>query len=131
MSKTKQRGCPVGVLYTYPKYRTAIGVSVPHMATIGMEVVLYISAWGLCVARFDRQGNAKASEREASDSAGLHAFLCLEVIYPTFCPPCLLLHLGQVSLQNNSPQFVQILNIFIIVFICKDIRYNVFLYGSV
>jgi hypothetical protein len=44
------------------------------MATIGMEVVLYISAWGLCVARFDRQGNAKASEREASDSAGLHAF---------------------------------------------------------
>ena len=79
LSKTKQRGCPVGVLYTYPKYRTAIGVSVPHMATIGMEVVLYISAWGLCVARFDRQGNAKASEREASDSAGLHAFLCLEV----------------------------------------------------
>ena len=74
LSKTKQRGCPVGVLYTYPKYRTAIGVSVPHMATIGMEVVLYISAWGLCVARFDRQGNAKASEREASDSAGLHAF---------------------------------------------------------
>ena len=62
------------MLYTYPKYRTAIGVSVPHMATIGMEVVLYISAWGLCVARFDRQGNAKASEREASDSAGLHAF---------------------------------------------------------
>ena len=44
------------------------------MATIGIEVVLYISAWGLCVARFDRQGNAKASEREASDSAGLHAF---------------------------------------------------------
>ena len=68
------------MLYTYPKYRTAIGVSVSHMATIGIEVVLYISAWGLCVARFDRQGNAKASEREASDSAGLHAFLCLEVI---------------------------------------------------
>ena len=40
----------------------------------GAEVVLYISAWGLCVARFDRQGNAKDSEREASDSAGLHAF---------------------------------------------------------
>ena len=31
-------------------------------------------AWGLCVARFDRQGNAKASDREASNSAGLHAF---------------------------------------------------------
>ena len=46
----------------------------------GAEVVLYISGVGFCVARFDRQGNAKASEREASDSAGLHAFLCLEVI---------------------------------------------------
>ena len=68
------------MLYTYPKYRTAIGVSVPHMATIGIEVVLYISAWGLCVARFDKQGNILgASNREASDSAGLHAFLCLEV----------------------------------------------------
>ena len=78
LSKTKQRGCPVGVLYTYPKYRTAIGVSVPHMATIGMEVVLYISAWGLCVARFDKQGNILgASNREASDSAGLHAFFCV------------------------------------------------------
>ena len=64
----------MGVLYTYLKYRIAIGVSVHHVATIGIEVVLYISAWGLCVARFDRQGNAKASEREASDSAGLHAF---------------------------------------------------------
>ena len=50
------------------------------MATIGIEVVLYISAWGLCVARFDKQGNILgASNREASDSAGLHAFLCLEV----------------------------------------------------
>ena len=76
LSKTKQRGCPVGVLYTYPKYRIAIGVSI-LMVTNGIEVVLYISAWGLCVARFDRQGNAKASEREASDSAGLHAFFCV------------------------------------------------------
>ena len=69
------------MLYTYPQYCTAIGVSVLHVATIGMEVVLYISAWGLCVARFDKQGNILgASNREASDSAGLHAFLCLEVI---------------------------------------------------
>ena len=28
--KTKQRECPVGVLYTYLKYRTAIGVSVSY-----------------------------------------------------------------------------------------------------
>ena len=40
----------------------------------GAEVVLYISGVGFCVARFDRQGNAKASDREASNSAGLHAF---------------------------------------------------------
>ena len=45
------------------------------MATIGIVVVLYISAWGLGVARFDKQGNILgASNREASDSAGLHAF---------------------------------------------------------
>ena len=64
---------PLGVLYTCLKCRIAMSVSI-LMVTNGMEVVLYISAWGLCVARFDRQGNAKASEREASDSAGLHAF---------------------------------------------------------
>lgn len=52
------------------------------MVTNGIEVVLYISAWGLCVARFDDKGQQflGASESEASDSAGLHAFLCLEVI---------------------------------------------------
>lgn len=42
---------------------------------MGIEVVLYISAWGFGVARFDKQGNILgASERGASDSAGLHAF---------------------------------------------------------
>ena len=40
--------------------------------------MIYISAWGFGVARFDRQGNAKASEREASDSAGLHVFFMPE-----------------------------------------------------
>ena len=50
------------------------------MVTIGIEVVLYISAWGLCVARFDKQGNILgASNREASDSAGLHAFFVSEL----------------------------------------------------
>ena len=44
------------------------------MATIGIEVVLYISAWGLCVARLWHSGFARASRSEASDSAGLHAF---------------------------------------------------------
>ena len=56
------------------------------MATIGIEVVLYISAWGLCVARFDKQGNILgASNREASDSAGLHAFFVSELrLYPKY-----------------------------------------------
>ena len=58
LSKTKQRRCPVGVLYTYLKYHTAIGVYI-LMVTNGIEVVLYISAWGFCVARFDRMGNSQ------------------------------------------------------------------------
>ncbi|MBQ3554640.1 MAG: hypothetical protein IJA09_00285 [Bacteroidales bacterium] len=28
------------------------------IATIGVEEVLYIHAWGFCVARFDRHGNS-------------------------------------------------------------------------
>ena len=45
------------------------------LATIGIVGVLYISAWGFGVVRFDKQGNILgASNREASDSAGLHAF---------------------------------------------------------
>ncbi len=42
---------------------------------LGTEVVLYTYLRGaFCVARFDKVGNAKASERGASNSAGLHAF---------------------------------------------------------
>ena len=68
------------MLYTYPKYRTAIGVSVPHMATIGMEVVLYISAWGFCVARFDRMGNSQEPLIvKRATVQGFTLFLCLEV----------------------------------------------------
>ena len=47
------------------------------MATIGIVVVLYISAWGFALLVLLRWARGKASEREASDSAGLHAFLCL------------------------------------------------------
>lgn len=64
---------PRGVLYTYLKCRTAIGVSIHLIVSVGIEVVLSICV-GSCVARFDRMGNAKASGREASDSVGLHAF---------------------------------------------------------
>ena len=37
-------------------------------------VIIFISAWGLCVVRFDLQGNAKASMCEASNNAKFHAF---------------------------------------------------------
>ena len=40
-----------------------------HCRVVGIH-----TAWGSLVARSDRQGNAKASERGASDSAGLHVF---------------------------------------------------------
>ena len=62
LSKTKQRRCPVGVLYTYLKYQTAIRVFI-LMVTNGIEVVLYISAWGFGVARFYRVGNLPTSLR--------------------------------------------------------------------
>ena len=74
LSRTKQRECPVGVLYTYLKYRTAIGVSVHHVATIGIEVVLYISAWGSTLLVSAGWAMREALKSEASDSAGLHAF---------------------------------------------------------
>ena len=76
LSKTKQRECPEGVLYTCFCCCIAICASycvVPYGVMVRRLCYTY-PAWGLCVARFDRQGNAKASDREASNSAGLHAF---------------------------------------------------------
>ena len=64
------RGCVVHI----PQIPYSHWCILTSLATIGIVGVLYISAWGFGVARFDRQGNAKASEREASDNAGLHAF---------------------------------------------------------
>jgi hypothetical protein len=79
LSKTKQRRCPVGVLYTYLKCRIAISVSI-LMVTSGIEVVLYISAWGFCVARFDRMGNSQEPLIvKRATVQGFTLFLCLEV----------------------------------------------------
>ena len=62
-----------------PHCRIAIGVSVPSGSYWCRGRIIYISAWGLCVARFDKQGNILgASNREASDSAGLHVFFMSE-----------------------------------------------------
>lgn len=35
-------------------------------------IVIYISAWGFCVARFDKLGNAKASKRGTSNRYRFH-----------------------------------------------------------
>ena len=62
------------VCYIHTLYALiAIGVSV-HQWNYRFSGLLYISAWGFDVARFDLQGNPRASDRGASDSAGLHAF---------------------------------------------------------
>ena len=69
----------MGVLYTYLKYRIAISVSI-LMVTNGIEVVLYISAWGFCVARFDRMGNSQEPLIvKRATVQGFTLFLCLEV----------------------------------------------------
>ena len=48
--------------------------------TIGIGVVLYISAWGFGVARFDRQGNSYEPQGvERATVQGFTLFLCLEV----------------------------------------------------
>ena len=46
LSKTKQRECPVGVLYTYLKMPHSHWYIPTPLAHKGIEVVLYISAWG-------------------------------------------------------------------------------------
>ena len=75
-SETKQRECHKGVLFTCLCCCIAISASccVVSCGYMVWRLCYTYPAWGLCVARFDRQGNAKASDREASNSAGLHAF---------------------------------------------------------
>ena len=61
------------VCYIHTYYTLiAIGVSV-HQWNYQCSGLLYLSAWGFDVARFDRIGSPRASDREASDSSGLHA----------------------------------------------------------
>ena len=57
LSISKQRQMPRGmIIYKYNIY--------------------FRSAWGVCVARFDNPGNAKALQSGASDKHRLHVFLC-------------------------------------------------------
>ena len=70
--KTKQRECPIGVLYTYLKYQ--------YSHYIGNHryrgVVIHICV-GLMRCSFLTFGLTRASNRGASDSAGLHALFLL------------------------------------------------------
>ena len=67
---------PPGCVYTYSCWcLVAIGVSLHQLSLRGVDMAYIHHRRGACVARFDRQGNfLRASEREASDNAGLHAF---------------------------------------------------------
>ena len=66
------------VCYIHTYYALiAIGVSV-HQWNYRCRGLLYITAWGFDVVRFDRIGSPRASDRGASDSSGAsRLFLCL------------------------------------------------------
>ena len=71
----------VGMLYIHASLcRTAIGVSLCHWSLLALWWYDEHIGVGLrrCSFRLARPFSG-ASNREASDSAGLHAFLCLQV----------------------------------------------------
>lgn len=75
---------PRGVLYTDLNCRIAIGVPVHFMVVYGIIGSIIHIGVGSCVARFGRMGNAKASDRGASNSMqGFTLFLCLYLKYIT------------------------------------------------
>lgn len=81
LSETRQRECPVDVLYTCLNYAVQ-PVECPY-AICWVAVyagVLYISAWGFGVARFDRMGNFQEPQNvERATMQGFTLFLCLYV----------------------------------------------------
>lgn len=74
-SKTKQRECPVGVLYTYLNYAVQPMVYPYTISLVAVyRCVIHIGV-GLRHCSFRLIGQFPgASNREASDNAGLHAF---------------------------------------------------------
>ena len=69
----------VGMLYIYMPHFAVQPLVYPVVTSVHSSVLwwlyIHISAWGFGVARFDYDGQfSGASNREASDSAGLHAF---------------------------------------------------------
>ena len=85
-SKTKQRECPVGMLYTYHAMLYSPWCTCTPLVGIYVAVVLCTYRRGaFCVARFDLQGNAKASMCGASIVQGFTLFLCLQLTDVSFC----------------------------------------------
>ena len=66
------------VIYIPSNTCVAIGVPIRQRQTPALEELLYIHAWGSALLVSTCRAIPGASERGASDSAGLHAFLCLE-----------------------------------------------------
>ena len=66
------------VIYIPQNTCIAIGVPVRQRQTLALEGLLYIHAWGFCVARFDRQGNSYEPQGvERATVQGFTLFLCL------------------------------------------------------
>ena len=78
LSRTKQRECPVGVLYTYLKYRTAIGVSVPNGNYWYRGCVIHIGV-GLQRCSFLQSGQLSYEPQNVKRATvqGFTLFLCL------------------------------------------------------
>ena len=76
--KTKQRECPVGVLYTYLKYRIAIGVSVPNGNYWYRGCVIHIGV-GLRRCSFLQSGQLSYEPQNVKRATvqGFTLFLCL------------------------------------------------------
>lgn len=84
LSRTKQRECPVGTLYTYLNYAVQPPMEVfTPFAAFGIDRCIIHIGVGLRRCSFRQDGQFPgASNREASDSAGLHAlFMSLCNVY--------------------------------------------------
>ena len=77
--KQSNSECPVGVLYTYLKYRMAIGVSALYSNYWYRGCVIHIGV-GLRVARFDYERHVERPQNvKRATVQGFTLFLCLEV----------------------------------------------------
>ena len=77
LSRTKQRECPVGVLYTYLKMPHSHWYIPTPLAHKGIEVVLYISAWGYALLVSTGRAMRRPQIVKRATVQGFTLFLCL------------------------------------------------------